>query len=228
MKRIILIVSLVAFAFTAISQNCETYIPTTVGTKVTTQHFNKKDKLTSTVTTEVKSVEMVEGKQKVVIETQSVDSDGIPSEKREMIYYCNGDVFEVDTKSMLNQDQMGAYESMEIEYTFENLQYPAKMTEGMTLNDGFVEAVVMNEGIKMVTMRVDIKDSKVEAIESITVPAGTYEAAKINQTLVSKTGFITIQMQSVQWMVSDIGAVRTETYNKKGKLIGYSVISSIE
>jgi hypothetical protein len=123
---------------------------------------------------------------------------------------------------------MGAYESMKIEYTFENLQYPPKMTEGMSLTDGFVEAVVMNEGIKMVTMRVDIKDSKVEALESITVPAGTYHAAKISQTIVSKTGFMTIQIQSIQWMVSGIGAVRTESYNKKGKLMGYSVISSIE
>ncbi len=74
--------SLIAFAFFAISQNCETYILTTVGTKITTQHFDKKDKLTSTVTTEVKSVEMVDGKQKVVVETQSVDADGIPSEKQ--------------------------------------------------------------------------------------------------------------------------------------------------
>ncbi len=228
MKRIILIVSLVAFAFTAISQNCETYIPTEVGTKVTTQHFDKKDRLTSTVKTEVKSVEMVEGQQKVVVATESFDSDGVSSGVSELIYYCSGDVFEVDTKSMLDQSQMGAYESMEIEYTFENLQYPAKMTEGMSLKDGFVQAVVTNEGIKIVTMRVDIKDSKVEAIESITVPAGTYDAAKINQTLVSKTGFITIQMQSIQWMVTGIGAVRTETYNKKGKLIGYSVVSAIE
>lgn len=228
MKRIILITSLVAFAFAAISQNCETYIPTKVGTKVTTQHFDKKDQLTSTVKTEVKSVEMVEGKQKVVVATESFDTDGVSSGVQELTYYCNGDVFEVDTKSMLNQEQMGAYESMQIEYTFENLQYPAKMTEGMELKDGFVEAVITNEGIKMLTMRVDIKDSKVEAIESITVPAGTYEAAKINQTLVSKTGFITIQMQSVQWMVKDLGAVRTETYNKKGKLVGYSVISEVE
>ncbi len=118
---------------------------------------------------------------------------------------------------MLDQGQMGAYQAMQIEYTFENLQYPPKMTAGMELKDGFVEAVVTNEGVKMVSIRVDVKDSKVEVVESITVPAGTYEAAKINQTIVSKTGFITIQMQSVQWMVKGIGAVITETYNKKRK-----------
>lgn len=228
MKRILMILSVVVLSLSAFAQNCETYIPTTVGAKVTTEHYNKKDKLSSTVITEVKSVEMVEGKQKVVVETESIDADGISSGKSELTYYCNGDVFEVDTKSMLDQNQMGAYESMQIEYAFENLQYPANMTEGMELEDGFVEAVVSNEGMKIMTLRVDVKDSKVEAIESITVPAGTYDAAKINQTIISKTGFITIQMQSIQWMVKGIGAVRTETYNKKGKLVGYSIVTAIE
>lgn len=60
------------------------------------------------------------------------------------------------------------------------------------------------------------------------MPAGTYEAAKISQTLVTKTGFITTEMQSVQWMVKDIGAVRTETYNKNGKLMGYSIVAKVE
>ncbi|PLX07796.1 MAG: hypothetical protein C0596_09355 [Marinilabiliales bacterium] len=228
MRKILLILSVVVFSIGAFAQNCETYIPTTVGTKVTTEHYDKKDKLTSTETTEIKSVEMVDGKQKVVVEVESIDADGISSGKSELTYYCNGNVFEVDTKSMLDQNQMGAYESMQIEYTFENLQYPANMTEGMTLEDGYVEAVVSNEGMKIMTLRVDIKDSKVEAIESITVPAGTYDAAKINQTIISKTGFITIQMQSIQWMVKGIGAVRTETYNKKGKLVGYSIVKSVE
>lgn len=228
MKKIILIIGLVTFALLAMSQNCETYISTTVGSKVTTQHYDKKDKLSSTVITEVLSVEMVDGKQQVVVSSESIATDGASSGKSELTYYCDGDTFEVDMKSMLDQNQMSGYENMTIDYTMENLQYPAKMTEGMSLKDGFVQAVVTNEGMKLVTMRVDIKNSKVEAIESITVPAGTYEAAKISQTLVSKTGFITIEMKSIQWMVRDIGAVRTETYNKKGKLVGYSVITSVE
>ncbi len=227
MKRIILIISLVSFGFLAMSQNCEAYIPTTVGSKVTTKNYNKKDKLSSTVTTEVLSVEMVDGKQQVVVSSESIETDGTSSGKSEVTYYCDGDNFEVDLTSMLDQNKMPTSENMTVEYTMENLKYPAIMTEGMSLADGFVEAEISNEGMAFV-MRLDVKDSKVEAIESITVPAGTYDAAKISQTLVSKTGFMTFEMKSIQWMVKDIGAVRTETYSKKGKLIGYSVITSIE
>jgi hypothetical protein len=228
MKRIALFFALVIISFVVVSQNCETYIPTSVGTKVTTEHYDKKDKLSSSVVTEVKSVEIVDGKQKVVVATESFDKKGVSTGTNELTYYCNGDMFEVDTKSMLDNSQLGAYESMQINYTFENLQYPAKLTSGMGLKDGFVEAIISNEGIKMLTLRVDVKDAKVDAIESITVPAGTYEAAKISQTLITKTGIITTEMQSIQWMVKDIGAVRTETYNKSGKLMGYSVIAKVE
>ncbi|MDD2636722.1 MAG: hypothetical protein PHW82_14620 [Bacteroidales bacterium] len=228
MKKIIVLFVSLTFAILTLSQNCETYIPTSVGTKITKEHYNKKDKLSSSELTEIKSVEIVDGTQKIVVAVENFDSKGESTGTNELTYYCNGDVFEIDTKSMLDQSQMSAYESMQIEYTSENMQYPANLKQGMSLKDGFVEAVISNEGIKMVTMRVDVKNTKVEAIETIVVPAGTYKAAKISQTLVSKTGFITIEMQSIQWMVKDIGAVRTETYNKKGKLLGYTVISDIE
>ncbi len=228
MKRIILFFTSLAFVIIAVSQNCEAYIPTTVGTKITKEHYDKKDKLSSSETTEIKTVKMVDGKQQVVVATETFDSKGVSTSTNEFTYYCSGDVFEIDTKSMLDQSQMSAYETMQIDYTFENLQYPANLKQGMSLSDGFVEAVISNEGMKMLTMRVDIKNAKVEAVETVVVPAGTYKAAKISQTLISKTGFITIEMQSIQWLVKDIGAVRTETYNKKGKLLGYTVISNIE
>lgn len=228
MKRIVLFFTFIVLSFVVVSQNCENFIPTSVGTKVTTEHYDKKDKLSSSVVTEIKSVDIVDGKQKVVVATESFDKKGVSTGTQELIYYCNGDVFEIDTKSMLDNSQLAAYETMQIDYSFDNLQYPSNLSAGMKLKDGFVEAVISNEGIKMMTLRVDVKDAKVDAIESITVPAGTYEAAKISQTLVTKTGFITTEMQSVQWMVKDIGAVRTETYNKNGKLMGYSIVAKVE
>jgi len=108
------------------------------------------------------------------------------------------------------------------------MSYPKVMAPGMTLKDGFVEAVISNEGMTFMTMRTDITNIKVEAIESITVPAGTYTAYKISSDFTSKTGFMTINMKTISWMVAGLGAVRTETYSKKGDLVGYSVISKVE
>ncbi len=198
------------------------------GKKITTENYDDKDKLTGSSTSEVISINQLVDKTEVVVEAESFDKKGVSQGKTQLSYYCTGDVFQVDMKSMLNQEQMAGFEGMSIEYTVENMGYPKAMVAGMTLKDGFVEAVISNEGMTLMTMRTDVKNNKVEAVESITVPAGTYSAYKISSEISSKTGFMTINMKSVQWMVLEIGAVRTETYNKKGTLMGYSVMSKME
>ena len=51
---------------------------------------------------------------------------------------------------------------------------------------------------------------------------------KVTEDIVSKLGFITINMSSASWVKPDIGNVRTESYNKKGELISVSELISIE
>jgi hypothetical protein len=228
MKRIFVLLSIVAFGFISFAQDCETFIPWQVGKKITTENYDEKDKLTGSSTSEVISINQLVDKTEAVVESESFDKKGASQGKIQLKYYCNGDSFEVDMKSMLNQEQMAGFESMTIEYNMQNMSYPRVMTAGMSLNDGFVEAVISNEGMKIMTIRTDITNIKIEAIESITVPAGTYTAYKISSDLTSKTGFMTMNMKSISWMVTGVGAVRTETYDKKGKLMGYSVISKIE
>ncbi|MDD3741785.1 MAG: hypothetical protein PHH30_11140 [Bacteroidales bacterium] len=228
MKKFIVVISIITAVISLSAQDCEIFIPNQIGKKVTTESYDDKDKLTGSSTMEVISINSVDGKQEIVVESESFDKKGESQGKGQLKYYCNGDVFEVDMKSMLNQEQMAGFEGMSIEYTMNNLGYPKVMTAGMTLNDGFIESVISNEGMKIMTMRMDITNIKVEAIESITVPAGTFNAYKISSDFASKTGFMTMNMKSIQWMVTEIGAVRTETYDKKGKLMGYTIVSKIE
>lgn len=228
MKKIIVLLSVVLFGISAFAQDCEAYIPWQVGKKYTTENYDAKDKLQGSSTAEVLSINQLVDKTEAVVESESFDKKGVSQGKVKMSYFCKGDTFEIDMKSMLNQEQMAGFENMTIEYTMENMSYPKAMVAGMTLKDGFVEAVISNEGMKIMTMRNDITNIKVEAIESITVPAGTYTAYKISSEYTSKTGFMTINMKNISWMVIGVGAVRTETYNKKGDLMGYSVISKVE
>lgn len=225
MKKFTFIILFLAFSFTVFSQECEAYIPIKVGSKYETQYFDKKDKLTSTSTSEVLSVKTVNGKQEIVIESESFDN-GESIGKTEVTYYCDGENFVVDMKGMLSEEQLQPYEAMDIEYKVENLIYPKKMTDGMTLPDALVEAVVLNEGMKIITLRVDVTNTKV-ATESITVPAGTYKAYKVTSDVLTKIGFIKVYVKTVKWLVKDVGFVRTETYSKRGKLMSYSVISRI-
>lgn len=228
MRKFGILLGLVFFTAISFAQNCDTYIPWETGKKITTESYDEKGKLTGSSTNQVLSITELPGKTEAVVEVENFDKKGVSTGKGQLKYYCTGDVFEIDMKSMLPQDQMAGFEGMTIEYKMENMAYPKAMVAGMTIKDGFVEAVISNEGMTFMTMRTDITNIKVEAIESVTVPAGTYTAYKISSDVAVKTGFMTVNMKSVQWMVVGLGAVRTESYNKKGALVAYSVISKVE
>lgn len=228
MRKFGILLSLVLFSAISFAQSCDAYIPWETGKKITTESYDDKDKLTGSSTSQVLSITELLGKTEAVVEVENFDKKGESQGKGQLKYYCTGDIFEIDMKSMLPQDQMAGFEGMSIEYKMENMGYPKTMIAGTTLKDGFVEAVISNEGMKFMTMRVDVTNIKVDAIESITVPAGTYTAYKISSDIATKTGFMTMTMKSVQWMVVGLGAVRTETYDKKGKLVEYTVLSKVE
>jgi len=228
MKKTFTFLALTLIGSYGFAQHCDAFIPWNVGKKITTENYDGKNKLTGTTTNKVLSLNDLADKSEAVVEVENFDKKGVSQGKGELKYYCKGETFEIDMKSFLPQEQMAGFKDMTIEFTTDNMAYPKVMTAGTTLKSGFVEAIISNQGMKFMTMRVDVTNIKVEAVESITVPAGTYTAYKITSDVTSKSGFVTVNFKSVQWMVVGIGAVKTETYDKKGNLIASSLITKIE
>jgi hypothetical protein len=67
----------------------------------------------------------------------------------------------------------------------------------------------------------------VDAIEDVTTPAGTFNCVKISYDIETKT-FMTMRASGIEWYAKDVGVVRSESYNGKGKLTGYSVLNDIK
>jgi len=66
---------------------------------------------------------------------------------------------------------------------------------------------------------VELTERKVLGMESVTVPAGTFNAAKVQEKQKTRVAIITEEVTIITWMVKDIGCVRQETYNSKGRLL---------
>ena len=66
---------------------------------------------------------------------------------------------------------------------------------------------------------VELTERKVLGMESVTVPAGTFNAAKVQEKQKTRVAIITEEVIIITWMVKDIGCVRQETYNSKGRLL---------
>ncbi len=206
------------------AQECEFFVPSKVGSKLKYENFDKKDKLTGSTVQTVIANNVIDGVQTVKLRNEYYAPDTDTAFVRELSFKCINGEFVVDMQSYISENTLTPYSGMETKIDVDNLSIPAKMSVGQVLGNGKVDLTVFNNGMKLITISVNVKNRKVEAIEDITTPAGTFEAYKITYDLETKMLF-TIKSKSAEWYVNDIGAVRTETYNKKGKLTSYTVLT---
>ncbi|MFN0275221.1 MAG: hypothetical protein ACKVPJ_05725, partial [Chitinophagales bacterium] len=53
---------------------------------------------------------------------------------------------------------------------------------------------------------------------------GSFECVKFSETIHMKMLF-KVTAKSITWMAEDVGVVKSESYNDKGKLEGYSLLT---
>ncbi|MBI9056787.1 MAG: hypothetical protein JEZ01_03340 [Labilibaculum sp.] len=218
MKRLLILCTIMAFFSTsAISQDCTIYIPSDVGTELHYQMTNAKGKVQGIYSQKMISIKENGGE--TIYEMLQTHKDPKDSEKiiiKDTISFrCKDNVFYIDMEKYLNQKQMEGFKGMEVKITTDDLIYPPNLSPGMTLKDGSINLEIGNGIMNMTT---NILNRKVDALENITTAAGTFKCYKISEDVQSKMGFIKVQLHNVAWIVKDIGTIRSESYNKKGKL----------
>ncbi|MBE9510783.1 MAG: hypothetical protein IMY71_07895 [Bacteroidetes bacterium] len=209
------------------SQECVFYSPVEKGTVLKYSNYDKKDKLTGTTTQTVIDNYVEEGVQTVKLrnEYQGVDMDS--AFVRELEMKCKDGKYYVDMESYIGESTLVPYSNMETTFEVENMTIPAKLKAGEILDNGRVTATISHNDMKIMTISVNISNRKVEAKEDITTPAGTFECYKISYDISTKM-IITIKASTVEWYAKNIGVVRTESYNKKGKLTGYTLLTGFQ
>ncbi len=204
------------------AQNCTFYFPTKTGTVLVTKSYNDKDKLTSTA----KSTILELKGDKIKFSTEAYDGKDKLLSKGEYEVGCENGEFAVDMNSFMQGVNKDAYKDMEVKMTTKSMSIPANLQTGQKLNDGEITMNVSNQGMTMMNMVTKITNRKVDAIEEITTSAGKFNCAKIIYDVETKMMML-IHTKGVQWISQKVGVVRSESYDQKGKLMGYSVLASI-
>ncbi|MCH2232728.1 MAG: hypothetical protein MK078_00640 [Crocinitomicaceae bacterium] len=206
---------------------CEVYIPIDEGTKLTYEDYNEKDKLQGSQSIEILSVRKSDARIDIGSKIESFDKKGETLGENEFNYSCENGVFTVDMESMVPAESMKGMEGMEITIDQTDLKFPASLEVGQTLPDASITFKAATNGINVMTMVIDITERKVEAAESIEVPAGTFQCLKLSSKSKTKMGFVNVEVSSIDWISPNVGSVRSESYDKKGNLEGYRVLKSL-
>jgi len=221
-SKIIILICAFLGSFYATSQNaCDTYFPFKKGIQFEITSYNPKGKKESVATYKVLSIE----NNIATIETSVSDDKGKDLTNSTFKVTCNGNSISIDFKSLMNADLMKQYQDVDLEMTGTNIEFPNDLNVGQTLKDANLKMTMNMGGMKM-NMTVDITNRKVNAKESVTTPAGTFNCYALSSNSETKMG-IKMSFEIKEWVAEGIGVIKSETYNKSGKLMGYTQLTSI-
>ena len=208
--------------------DCEPYLPTEEGTSWELTHYSAKGKVSGVMQYELleKTVDGDDMTFKVKATTFDKNEEEVYTSDFEA--FCKAGEFSYDMTFMMDGAAMGAYSEMDVEvdggeFSLPDLDAPA----GTTLPDGHLDIRVGAGGGININMAIDITGRKIEGREEITTPAGTFNCVVLSQTTSTKT-IMRVETSSKDWYAPGVGVVRSESYNRKGKLTGYSELTALD
>ncbi len=203
--------------------NCNPYFLLKEGKNWTIANYNANDKYQGKQTHEILSVEESGNMLTAKIKFVSFDKKDKVVMEDEIEFICEDGVIKLDMAQYMPENMTESFKDMEVEMEFEDLQIPQSLSVGQYLEDGSMTMTVL--GPMTMEFKVLMTDRKVMDQENITVPAGTYNAYKINSILKMDAMGIKHETKSVEYIAEKVGSVRTESYDKKGKLVSYTVLT---
>jgi hypothetical protein len=229
MKTQITILFLALTTLLSAQQNICTssYMSFTEGTEFEYSGYDKKGKLTTISSQHIETIDEVDGGFQANVHFKLTSDKGEEVSKGVYEMLCKGDVIYMDLSNLLNPSALAAFKDMEVEVENEQMDLPNKLTIGQMLQEGAITMKAKMEGMTLLNMRVRIYDRKVEKMERIKTPAGTFDCVKITEQTEIKMG-LKRTMASATWYAVGVGMVKTEVYDKKGEVESSTVLTKFK
>ncbi|MRG47440.1 hypothetical protein GFS24_20130 [Chitinophaga sp. SYP-B3965] len=218
-------------ALAATAQDCKSFYYMTDNAVVEMSIYNEKEELMGKQLYKIAEVEKKGSDLVSTFTTSFMDKNGKEVSKSEGKFKCNGVTIGVDMK--MNIPGGGPAQSMnaKVKASDSYLAYPTTMRVGQYLADGAFKMESEMNGMPMV-MDFKISERKVEAKESITTTAGTWECFKISYNIEMKVSVmgagVPMDLKATEWFAPGFGMVKSMSYNKNGKLMGSMAITKLE
>jgi hypothetical protein len=182
--------------------------------------YDKKDKVEGVTDYVVSKVENDGGNTMATMKLTYTDDKGKNVLESDYNITCTGNGVKIDYESLFPSEMKKQYEDMgmEMEITGTDIEIPNDLSAGQTLDDANL-SVTMDMGAMKMKINVETFDRKVEKMESITTPAGTFDCYLITEKSKSKVMMANVEMSNKVWISEGVGMIKQESYGKNGKLM---------
>ena len=223
MKKILLILLLSVLVQYTKAQ-CNEFYALKKGTAWQISNFNAKEKYLGKTIQTVKEYKKTASGFEATIEVVSEDDKGEQYVAGATSIKCEDGIIFFNLEDMFPDEAMKSIENFEVKVDGTNLELPDDLKVGQTLKDAELTMQVDASPLKM-TFIISVTNRVVEAQENLKVPAGSFDCYKIKQNVNTKT-MVKVESNTIEWYAKGVGMIKSETYNKKGKLVGYSLLSA--
>jgi len=223
MKKLLSILLLSVFSVTVFAQ-CNQYYVIKQGTTWEISNFSNKDKLEGKSIQKVTEYKETSEGFEATLEIISEDDKGEQVMAGSTKLLCENGVIRFDLRDVMPAETMESYENFEMSVDGTNIELPDNLKVGQELNDANVNFHIEASPMQ-INFKFNITDRKVLAEETLKVPAGSFDCFKVTQT-VSMKMMMVVESTSVEWYAKEVGMIKSESYNKKGKLLSYSLLTN--
>ena len=195
------------------SQDCAKYYLLQNNKTIEMSIFNKKGKVTGKQVYTVSNVNTSGGATTATIQSEMFDDNNKSIATATNSIQCKGGVMMMNMKMMLPQRQQEQpVTNAEVKAESIYIDYPANMAVGDELKEGNFSMDMEVNGMKQ-QLNMVVNNRKVEAKETITTTAGTWDCYKINykskMTMKTLGIGIPISMTGTEWFAPSFGIVKT-------------------
>ncbi len=234
MKRLGCILALFAFVkFSELhAQNCDAFFPLKKGSSTEMLEYDGNKALTGKYVSTVKDRKDDGVNVTAAVHNDHYDASGKPGGSFDFTVKCDGKTLFLDMSSFGNiMEKHKGMEDMDVKIEGGFMEVPVGLGVGDALKDAVMTMHMSQKGHEIGTITMTFR-RKVEAEESVTVPAGTFTCFRV---AVEMDGAMTMmgmkqptgKTKMTNWFSQGTGPVKSESYNKDGKLTGYSVLNKI-
>jgi hypothetical protein len=215
MRKIRLLASLLFIALApAIGQDCINYYYLQNNKTIEMTIYSKKGVANGKQVYTVSNVKSSGGSTTGTVNTELFDKKGKTMAKGHSEIECKNGIMMIDMKMLLPSAQQEQFAKADVKADKIYIEYPAAMKVGEQLKDATLSMTIDNAGMTQ-TVNMVISDRKVEAKESVTTTAGTWECFKINYkskiTIKTMGVGIPINIDGTEWFAPGFGIVKTES-----------------
>ena len=226
MKKLFLFTMITVIAMALNAQ--EIFFPTKEGTVLVYKTFDKKDKETNKVQYTIRHLNINGDNMDITYLIESIDPKEKLLFKEEITIHKKGDKLYFDMSNFINKAafQRDGEIPAEIQITGNNMEIPSNPQPGDVLPDANIE-MALKMGFINMKMSALVTNRKVETIEDITVKAGTFKGYKFTSEVNSSAMGIKIKSNNIDWYAKGVGVVKSENYDKNGKLQSHTELISL-